>query len=279
MLPFGCVRELSASALYLKMTKLVPLFLALLLCASLPAQTSISAESSSVSSSWSLTNSVVTQYMFRGARLGGLSYQPSLEYDAGALGLGVWANVPLKDKVLGRSDPELDFYSFYSMQVGKDIAVVPGFTVYTYPNAEKSHGFHQITFEPNLALSYTVGALRLTPKIYYDAVLKGPTAELSATFAVPLQNAGTELDFTATAGTFIWKDYAADANPSLKNWGDYYVVGVVAPFQITKDSRITIGWAYSKGSNNYLKQGTDAKVPNPAAVGRGVFTISYILNF
>lgn len=232
-----------------------------------------------VPSSWTLTNTVVSQYMFRGTRLGGLSYQPSLEYDTGRLGLGVWANVPIKARVVGRSDPEFDFYGFYSMEIAKDISAVPGFTLYTYPRAKKSNGFYKATFEPNLAFNYSFGALRFTPKVYYDVVRKGPTVELSAAFAVPLKDVGTELDFTASAGTFIWKDYVAETNPGIKNWGDYYLVGVAAPFQISKDSNVTIGWAYTRGSNNYLKQGTDAKVLNTAAVGRGVFSVSYILNF
>jgi len=252
---------------------------AVFLSASLPAQTTPPQIEQTTSSAWVLTNSVVTQYMFRGTRLGGLSYQPSLEYDAGGLGLGVWANVPLKNKVVGHSDPELDFYGFYSIEIAQSISVIPGFTFYTYPNAEKSEGFYKATFEPNIALSYAIGAITLTPKVYYDFTRKGPSAELTAAFAVPLKNVGTELDFTATAGTFIRKDYAPETSPDVKNWGDYYLVGVVAPFQISKDSKVTIGWAYTKGSNNYLKQGTNGKVANPAAVGRGVFTVSYTMSF
>jgi uncharacterized protein (TIGR02001 family) len=251
----------------------------LLLSASLSAQTNPVPIGTHFDASWVLTNTVTTQYMFRGARLGGPSYQPSLEYDAGGLGLGVWANLPLKDKVVGQSDPEFDFYGFYSMEVGKDVSIVPGFTVYTYPDAEKSNGFYKTTFEPNIALTYTIGAFKLTPKVYYDVTRKGPTAELTAAFAVPLKDVGTELDFTATTGTFIWKDYAAGTTPEVKNWGDYYLVGVTAPIQFTKNSTVTIGWSYTNGSNNYLKQGTTAKVRNNAAVGRGIFTVSYILNF
>ena len=249
------------------------------LSAQTPAPTVSPAPAEASAPSWVLTNSVVSQYMFRGARLGGLSFQPAVEYDAGSLGLGIWANVPLKNKVPGQSDPEFDFYGFYAMDVSKDISVVPGFTVYTYPDAKKSNGYYKATFEPNLALNYTISGVKLTPKVYYDFITRGPTAELTAAFAVPLKDLGTELDFTATAGTFIAKDYAAETNPNVKNWGDYYLVGVVAPYQISKDSKLSVGWAYTKGSNNYLKQGTDGKVVNSAAVGRGVFTISYIVSF
>ena len=72
------------------------------------------------SSSWVFTPSFASQYMFRGARLGGPSFEPSLEYDAGNLAVGVWNNTPLKDKVVGQSDPEFDFYGSYTIEAIKD---------------------------------------------------------------------------------------------------------------------------------------------------------------
>ena len=224
--------------------------------------------------------------MFRGARLGGPSFEPSLEYDAGSLALGVWANTPLKDKVVGQSDPEFDFYGSYTIEAVKDtLSWVPGFTIYTYPNAKQANGFYKATYEPNLAVNYTVAGWKFTPKIYYDLKLKGPTYEFTAAYTIPLKDAGTELDFTGTAGTFKLTTAAPDQVNSLgqpadvKNYGNYYLVGVSAPFQVTKDSKLTIGLAYTKGSENFIKVGTDAQYPNPGAVGRGVLTISYALTF
>jgi uncharacterized protein (TIGR02001 family) len=231
------------------------------------------------SSSWVFTPAFASQYMFRGARLGGPSFEPTLEFDSGALAVGVWANVPLKDKVVGQSDPEFDFYGSYTVTVNDATSIVPGVTIYTYPNAKKSDGFYKGTFEPNLALNYTVGGVKLTPKIYSDFVLKGPTYEFTAAYAVPLKAAGTELDFTGTAGTFKWTDAVADSNPKGKNWGNYYLIGVAAPFTVSANSKLTIGWAYTKGSDNFVKIGTDGKVANTAAVGRGVVTVSYAITF
>src|SRR3954468_6212334 len=53
--------------------------------------------------SWSVTAtpSVVSQYMFRGVRLGGASFEPTVEADYGNLALLVWANFPIKNKVPG----------------------------------------------------------------------------------------------------------------------------------------------------------------------------------
>ncbi|HKB58176.1 MAG TPA: hypothetical protein VKC51_11365, partial [Lacunisphaera sp.] len=59
--------------------------------------------------SWVITPAVASQYMFRGTRLGGPSFEPTIEYDYGSLAVGVWGNIPIKDKVDGQSDPEFDF--------------------------------------------------------------------------------------------------------------------------------------------------------------------------
>lgn len=231
------------------------------------------------SSSWVVTPAVASQYMFRGVRLGGPSFEPTVEFDSGNLALGVWANFPISDKVVGQSDPEIDPYGSYTFTINDSLSIVPGFTWYNYPHATTSNGFYKATFEPSLALNYTVGSVKFTPKIYYDVVLHGPTLELTAAFAVPLKDAGTELDFTATVGTLKWDDAFEDTSPSVENGGDYWLVGVSAPFAVSKDSKFVIGLAYTKGSGNYFKQGATPEVVNTAAVGRGVITVSYSITY
>jgi uncharacterized protein (TIGR02001 family) len=231
------------------------------------------------SASLVLTPSVVSQYMFRGVRLGGPAFEPSVEYDYGNLALGVWANTPIADKVPNQSDPEIDPYGSYTFNVNDNFSIAPGFTLYTYYRTDISQGFYRTTFEPNLAVNYTVGAVKFTPKVYYDVILKGPTYELTVAFTVPLKDLASELDFTAVGGTYKWTDAARNASPSLTNYGDYYLAGVSMPFQINKESKIAIGFAYTKGDNNYFKQSGSPKSINTAAVGRGVGTISYTYTF
>lgn len=229
--------------------------------------------------SGSITPAVVSQYMFRGVRLGGPSFQPAVEVDSGNFAFGVWMNFPITDKVPGQSDPEIDPYGSYTLKLNDTVSVVPGFTWYTYPNADTNNGFYKSTFEPNIAVNLTAGGVTFTPKFYYDVVLKGPTYELTVAYTVPLKELGTELDLSVTAGTFIIRDVAKGANPSVKNWGDYYQVGVSMPFALTKTSSLTLGLAYAKGSGNYVKQGGMPKDENTAAVGRGVVTVSYSYSF
>jgi uncharacterized protein (TIGR02001 family) len=247
--------------------------------ATAPAPAPAPAPEAAPSLSTVLTPAFVSQYMFRGTRLGGPSFQPSVELDYGSWAVGVWTNFPMKDKVVGQSDPEIDPYASYTVTVTDALSIVPGFTWYNYPDADKSAGFYKSTFEPSLAVNYTVAGVKLTPKLYYDVVLQGPTYEFTAAYAVPLKELSTELDFAATAGTFIWKDYAENSDPKTKNWGDYWQVGVTMPFEITKTSKLILGAAYTKGSGNFLKVGTTPKYENSAAVGRGVFSIAYALTF
>ena len=244
------------------------------------AQTStVAPASDAASTSIMLIPSVVSQYMFRGVRLGGPAFEPSLEYDYGNLAVGVWANTPIKDKVPNQSDPEIDPYGSYTFNVNDNFSIVPGFTLYTYPRTDISQGFYRTTFEPNVAINYTVAGVKFTPKIYYDVILKGPTYELTAAFTVPLQDLGSELDFTAVGGTYKWTDAARNASPTLTNYGDYYLGGVSMPFQITKESKIALGYAYTKGTGNYFKTSGSPKWQNPAAVGRGVATLTYTYTF
>ena len=239
------------------------------------AQTAASAPAPS----WVVTPAFVSQYMFRGVRLGGPSFQPTVEYDRGPWVGGLWANFPMADKVPGQSNPEFDLYGSYTETVSDSLNFASGFTLYYYPEAEKNNGFYRYTFEPSVTVNYTISGLKLSPKFCYYLVLNGPTLELGAAYAIPLKAVGTELDFTGTIGTYKWARAAEDTVPDVKNYGNYWLLGVSAPFQVTPNSKLILGWAYTRGTANYLKQGSAPKVLNPGAVGRGVASVSYSLTF
>jgi uncharacterized protein (TIGR02001 family) len=226
-----------------------------------------------------ITPAVVSTYMFRGQRLGGGAFEPSVEVDAGNLAIGVWSNFPLANKVPGVSDPEIDPYGSYTFNINDSLSVVPGFTLYTYVNANENNGFYKYTFEPNIAVNYTVAGIKFTPKIYYDVVLKGPTYELTLGYAVPLKDAGTELDFTAQFGTYIQTDTAKNVSPKVKAWGDYDLVGVSVPFTVNAASKIIVGFAYTQGNDAFTKQSGSGKAPNTLATGRCVASLSYAYTF
>ncbi len=230
------------------------------------------------SSSWTLTPAVVSQYMLRGARLGGLSFQPVVEYTSGPVTAGIWNSIPLADRVPGQSNPEIDPYASYTTELAKDLTLQTGFILYLYPAARKKDGFYKMTFEPSVALNYTVEGIKLTPKIYYDTVLKQTLLEGTVQYSVPLKEAGTELAFTGQWGTFKARDFLENSSPRTKNWGDYWLAGVALPFQLDKSSKLTVGWAYTKGTGNFVKTGNTPKAANTAAVGRGVVTVAYSIS-
>lgn len=231
------------------------------------------------SATWTLTPAFVSQYMLRGVRLGGASFQPVIEYASGPAVLGLWSNFPLKSKVVGQSDPEFDVYGSYVFEIAKDLTLQPGFILYLYPDANENNGFYKQTFEPSLALNYTVEGIKLTPKLYYDTVLEQTLAEFSVAYSVPMKELGTEVSFLATYGTFKAKNAFENTSPAMKNTGNYWLVGINLPFQINKESKLNLGFAYTEGRDNFLKQGNAPKTVNTGAVGRGVVTVSYAFTF
>lgn len=257
------------------------LFLALAgaFVADISLSTATAASSASTELEWTVTPSVVSQYMFRGVRLGGEAFQPTIEMTRGSLTAGLWASVSLERQTSGDSDPELDPYVSYDVKLSDVASVAVGGTWYTYPDAKKSNGLYKHTLEPSVAFNYTISGLRLTPKVYYDLMLEGPTAELNAIYAFPLGDLGTELNLLGTVGTYKWENSVEDSLPDTKSWGDYWSIGVSIPFQVSPKSRVTVGWSYMRGDNNFSKQGTLPKEENSAAVGRGVVSLAYSYTF
>lgn len=261
------------------MNKSLTALVAASVCAlALPAQTPPNPPppAPDVAPSYTITVSgaAVSQYMWRGLRLSGAAFQPAVEFGVGNLALGIWASTPFDSGVVpDSSDPEFDLYGSYNMSLSENLVLTPGFTTYIFPSAPTSAGWYRATFEPNIALNYTVAGLKLTPKLYYDFVTKGATLEFTAFYALALS--GIELDFIAQVGTYKWKEFANNTTPNVKAWGDYWYVGVSAPFQLSPASKLVVGFAYTEGRDAFTKQGSAPKSPNGGAIGRGVASISY----
>jgi len=225
---------------------------------------------------WTIAPAFTSHYLFRGVELAGACFQPAVDYTKGPLSLGVWSSFAMEDRVDGDSDPEIDLYGSYTFSSESEaFSIVPGFNLYTYPDAEKSDGLYTATFEPSLAAIFSVAGVEFTPKVYYDFMLEGATYEITAAVALPLTSLGTELDFSASVGTFKWNEVAADTSPPVKNWGDYWTVGVAVPVQVTARSNVTVAVIYSEGRDNYYKQGTLPQEINESAHGKTAVTLTY----
>ena len=227
------------------------------------------------------TPSYVSVYMFRGTEIGAQSIQPSVSYTYKALFLEVWGNTPfLKNgRLPGQPGAEIDPQGSYTVSINDSLSIQPGFTWYNYSRPVDGDGLYRSTFEPNLGVSYTVEGVTISPKAYYDVVLHGPTYELNVTHTVPIKALDTEIDFLGTIGSYEQTDVVNGSVPTVKSWGNYWLAGFTVPLQYGKHSQVSIGWAYTKGTDAYTKQAGIPKEVNVAAVGRGVTTISYAWAF
>lgn len=225
---------------------------------------------------WTISPAIASRYLFRGVERAGASFQTSFDYAAVALSAGVWSNFALDGSAAADADPEIDLYASYALSGQSGLfQVVPGFCLYTHPDAKPSHGGYPVSLEPNLATVFSVSGIQFTPKAYYDLMLKGATFELTAAYALPLTTLGTELDFSASVGTFKYNAARADATPAVKNWGDYWSVGVSLPYRISARGRVLLNVTYSEGRNNYFKPTGSPRSANGNAASGAAVTLGY----
>lgn len=222
-----------------------------------------------------VSTTLVSDYLFRGQRLGGLSLQPAAEVTAGDTLAGVTANYPIRDKVTDQSDPEFDFYGTLGFALSRQLRLTPGFTIYLFPKAPTGAGYFRTTIEPNLALSYTVVGVRLTSTCYYDVSRKGPVLELAGVVALPLRRLGTELDLAASAGHYEFRDASNASGPQRRTWGTYVSCTATIPYQISLQSKISVAFTYAAGFDSYGKNGAARSVANPLATRRGALQVGY----
>jgi len=229
-----------------------------------------------------VTPSFVSQYMWRGQRLGGLSLQTSVEADDRGFGLGVWANQPMADKVPNQSSPEVDPYGYWRLPVADRVAVIPGFQIYTYPGADAEKvvaGYFRTRCELNAGLEFRCGGVTLMPKAAYDFQLRGGDLELNGFYAVPLASIGSELDFKATAGAFDYENAFGGATPSAGESGGYALAGATLPFRISRSAKVSLGWAYTEGFDDRFRVDGFPNDHNRLAGGRNVVSISFAWTF
>lgn len=222
------------------------------------------------------TTDFVSQDVFRGYFLGGASIEPSLDFSNGKFDLGEWSNSTVHNRVQGASSTEVELYGSYTVPVKASVSLEPGFTLYTLPWGRGFEGGHRSSIEPSLALNFSMGAVRLTPTVYDDLVLRVLTFEANATYALPLKGAGSELDFTATLGTQNFQSEPAGTPTGAGRWDTYWLLGVAAPFKVGKAETFTVGWSWTGINENE----TDAfRFGGSPESERGSVTLSFAAKF
>lgn len=227
----------------------------------------------------------VSQYLYRGERLGGASLQSWVEVDPGNLGVGIWTDFPLTggSNPPHQSNPEIDPYAYYRIALDDQLSVIPAFQVDTYPQAKVGSasipGYFRTRAEPSLALDYRFHGVTLEPKVAYDFTLRGETCELTGLFAVPVAAIGSEVDLKATGGWFDYANGLVNASPHARAVGGYWLAGAEVPYQLGRRSRLTMGWAYGGAFHHTLQSGVGPRFRNPLAASRGVFSLTYAWTF
>jgi hypothetical protein len=228
---------------------------------------------------FTITPSFVSAYMFRGVRLGGLSFQPLVEYSKGRLVLGLQSNFPISDKIPGTCDPEFDLTASYSWTIVPDtFTIKPGIALYTYPRADADDGFYKATCEPSLSFGYSLGDMDFAFNYYYDIIMKGATYEFGVNYLIPAKSIGFDIELSALVGKYDWSDSVADDVRKTRNKGSYLQTGVAISYEVSKRSSLNIGWCFAKGTNNYY-YAENSKESNPDAIGKGFFNVSYSFTF
>jgi hypothetical protein len=219
------------------------------------------------------TTDVVSQDVFRGYLLGGASIEPSLDFSNSRFDIGEWSNSTVSNRLQGASSTELEIYGSFTVPVRGSVSLQPGFTLYTLPWGPGFEGGHRSSIEPNLELNLPLGALRLTPTVYDDLVLRVLTVEANAAYSLPLRGARTELDFTATLGSQKFESEPANDG---RTWSTYWLLGVAAPFKVGRSETVTLAWSWTG-----IDQGVTAmfRLGGGSQSERGFATLSFAVRF
>ena len=127
----------------------------------------------------------VTQYVFRGASLGGDSIQPYVELGFGNLTVGTWFSTGIGDTSAAAAD-EIDVYASYDFELSDLVSASAGITYFHYPQGggflgTDNGGTGSYEVSGGVALD-TV--LEPSATAYYDFTLEAFTAEFGVGHAI-----------------------------------------------------------------------------------------------
>lgn len=170
-----------------------------------------------------------SMYVFRGIQYGDNSLQPSIEVAQDAFYAGLWVQQPINNRSSEGWGDEFDFYLGYAPQLSDAVSLDVGATHYYYPTADS-------TTEAFVGANFTAGNLIPGIYVYYDFDLETFTVQGNLGFSVPLDQAGTSLDFIASIG---------QVEPDEGDSYTYYSAGVSLPYKLNEHTTAKFGvnWA------------------------------------
>ncbi len=169
--------------------------------------------------------SYVSDYVFRGVRLGEASIQPSVEAAYGDFYAGAWHSSELSHN---DGATETDLYAGYGYKLNDKVKLDAGVTRFTY-----SGGSDLDTTEVYVGASVDV---LLSPSVYFyhDFDLEVNTVEASIGYSIPVDAIKASVDLSAKLGNVSapGEDYT------------YGVAGVAIPYKLSETATLTVGADY-----------------------------------
>jgi uncharacterized protein (TIGR02001 family) len=194
--------------------------------------------------SFTLDNTIVSEYIFRGKEFADYTFHPSIEAKYGDFYAGVWAALPETTSAVGAgplalTGEEIDLYAGYSFAINETLSLDVGGTYYHYtPKTYKS------TFEPFIGANAKVAGFNLGLYYYYDLQIEDATFEGSLGYSIPVESIGTSLDFSANLG-YVSGDGVEGPGGNIADNYTYWGVGVAVPYKVSENATVTVGVKYT----------------------------------
>ena len=212
----------------------------------------VSAQAQDAKSDLSVTVDVtyVSDYLFRGAKLGDASVQPSVEAAYGDFYAGAWHS-----SEVSHSDgaTETDLYAGYGFAINETFSLDAGVTRYTYDG-----GSDLDSTEVYVGVSADV-LLSPSAYYYYDFDYETYTIEGSIGHSFPIDAIKASLDLSAKVG-----HVGAPGDDRT-----YYVGGAAVPFKLSDTATLTVGVDYVVNDGDNLIDGDEDGIVGKAGISIG----------
>jgi uncharacterized protein (TIGR02001 family) len=215
-----------------------------ILLASLVAGSAMLAQSSGPSSSYKVSAdfTYANDYVFRGIKQAGNSFQPSIEVTVDDFYVGFWTNQPITK----HQNNELDIYAGYKQQITDSLQLDVIATYYWYPEASTALGQTKKTYEAGVGVTYNFRGISASVYGYYDFRLEATTLQASAGYSFPIEPLGISLDYNVYLGTVSARDVAPDAlRTGQKEAYNYYGADLTLPYRINDNAIVHAGIHYA----------------------------------
>ena len=185
-----------------------------------------------------------SEYVFRGVKQAGNSFQPSVELSSGGLNVDLWTNQPITK----HENNEIDVAASYDYRLSSALKLEGVLTTYWYPEA--NGGQTQNSWEPGINATYTIAGFSPTLSYFHDFRLRSDTLQAAVGYSIPLPAIGASVDTNVHLGTVSTRDLAPDANgPQAMDAYSYYGLDVSIPYKLNNNATWTTAAHYAENRN------------------------------